>query len=94
MTKADAESGKQNTSSPLDHGLSQSRVSDSSSEKNAAIFDELEFFPDGERELFHKLIRALRTIRYGSIVLTVHDGQVVEINKSIRIRKNRGSRKE
>ena len=31
---------------------------------------------------------ALRTIRYGSVVLTVHDGRIVELNKTERIRKN------
>jgi len=40
----------------------------------------------GEQELVRELIRGLRTIRYGSIVLTVHEGRLVEINKSVRIR--------
>jgi hypothetical protein len=44
---------------------------------------------DAEKELFRELVHALRTIRYGSIVLTVHEGQLVEINKSVRIRKGR-----
>jgi hypothetical protein len=39
-----------------------------------------------ERELLRELVQGLRTIRYGSIVLTVHDGQLVEINKTVRIR--------
>jgi hypothetical protein len=49
---------------------------------------------DSEKELFRELLHALRTIRYGSIVLTVHEGQLVEINKSIRIRKSRPNQKE
>jgi hypothetical protein len=55
---------------------------------------ELQSLPENERELFREVVQALRTIRYGSIVLTVHDGQLVEINKSVRIRKNRKDTKE
>jgi hypothetical protein len=46
-----------------------------------------------ERELLRELVQGLRTIRYGSIVLTVHDGQLVEINKTVRIR-SRAKQKE
>jgi hypothetical protein len=42
----------------------------------------------GEAELLHEVTLALRTIRYGSVVLTVHDGRIVELNKTERIRKN------
>jgi hypothetical protein len=56
-----------------------------SDDPKAAIFE-------NEKELFRELVHALRTIRYGSIVLTVHEGQLVEINKSIRIRKSRPGR--
>jgi hypothetical protein len=94
MTNADIEANKQNASSPLRPAHKQNQGSDGSSEKSTAPFDELEVLLDGERELVRELIRALREIRYGSIVLTVHDGQVVEINKSIRIRKSRASKKE
>ena len=45
-----------------------------------------------ERELLQEVLRALRVIRYGSVVLTVHDGHVVEIQKIERIRK--GSAKQ
>jgi hypothetical protein len=31
---------------------------------------------------------AAGNIRYGSVVLTVHDGRAVELNKAERIRKN------
>jgi hypothetical protein len=41
-----------------------------------------------EGELLRELIRALRTIRYGSIGLTLHDGRIVEIHKTERIRRN------
>jgi hypothetical protein len=40
-----------------------------------------------ERELLHEVLLALRVIRYGSVILTVHDGHVVEIQKIERIRK-------
>jgi hypothetical protein len=40
-----------------------------------------------ERDLLHEIFRALRVIRYGSVLLTVHDGHVVEIQKTERIRK-------
>jgi hypothetical protein len=43
-----------------------------------------------ERELLQEVLRALRVIRYGSVVLTVHDGHVVEIQKTERIRKGSG----
>ena len=43
-----------------------------------------------ERELLQEVVRALRVIRYGSVVLTVHDGNVVEIQKIERIRKGSG----
>jgi len=42
----------------------------------------------GEVELLQEVALALRTIRYGSVVLTVHDGRIVELNKSERIRKS------
>lgn len=40
-----------------------------------------------ERELVNELVRALRTIRFGSIALTVHDGRLVEIQKTEKIRR-------
>jgi hypothetical protein len=39
-----------------------------------------------ERDLLREVVKSLRTIQYGSIVLTLHDGQLVEINKTVRIR--------
>lgn len=41
-----------------------------------------------ERELLRQVILALRSIRYGSVALTVHDGRIVELNKTERIRKS------
>jgi hypothetical protein len=40
-----------------------------------------------ERELLREVAVALRGIRYGSVVLTIHDGRIVELNKTERIRK-------
>lgn len=42
---------------------------------------------DVERELLQEVIRAVRVIRYGTVVLTLHEGRVVEIQKTERIRK-------
>jgi hypothetical protein len=47
-----------------------------------------------EKELLRELVQALRTIRYGSIVLVIHEGRVVEVNKTVRIRTSRTSKKE
>ncbi len=41
---------------------------------------------DGERDLLHQLIAALRSLQYGSVILSVHDGQLVEIQKTEKIR--------
>lgn len=41
-----------------------------------------------ERELVRELLAAIRTIRYGSVVVTIHDGRLVEVNKTERIRKS------
>jgi len=41
---------------------------------------------EDERKLLHELVEALRTIRYGSLLLTVHDGEIVEIQKTEKIR--------
>jgi hypothetical protein len=41
-----------------------------------------------ELELFSELLKAIRSIRYGSVNLTFHDGRVVEIHKTERIRRS------
>jgi hypothetical protein len=40
-----------------------------------------------ERDLIQDLLEALRTIRYGSIALTIHDGKLIEIQKTEKIRR-------
>jgi hypothetical protein len=47
---------------------------------------QLDLSPE-ERDLIHDLLDALRTIRYGSIVLTIHDGKLIEIQKTEKIRR-------
>jgi hypothetical protein len=37
-------------------------------------------------DVIRELVKGLRTIRYGSILLTIHEGQLVEISKTVRIR--------
>ncbi len=39
-----------------------------------------------ELKLLHELIVALRSLRYGSVNLTVHNGHLVEIQKTEKIR--------
>jgi hypothetical protein len=42
--------------------------------------------PDHERVAHDEVLRALREVRYGTVQLTIHDGRVVEIQKTERIR--------
>jgi len=48
--------------------------------------DELENLSEEERGRLREVLRALRGLRYGSVVLTVHDGRLVEVQKTQRIR--------
>ena len=41
-----------------------------------------------EQELLREVTQALRSIRYGSVVIAVHDGRIVEVNKTERVRKS------
>ena len=43
-------------------------------------------FSEQEQPVLRELLRTLRGIRYGSVVLTVHDGRVVEIHRTEKIR--------
>jgi hypothetical protein len=45
-------------------------------------------FSESERDLLKELAAAIRGIRYGSVVLTIHDGRLVEVSKTERIRRN------
>jgi hypothetical protein len=48
----------------------------------------------GEQELLRELLLAARTIRYGSVNLTLHDGRIVEIHKIERIRRTAKERQD
>ena len=48
----------------------------------------------GEKELLRELVQSLRTIRYGSIVLVMHEGRLVEVSKTVRIRRSRTAQNE
>ena len=59
------------------------------------VIDSLEaFLRPEEKELLRELIQDLRTIRYGSILLVMHDGRLVEISKTVRTRKSSPSEVE
>jgi hypothetical protein len=42
----------------------------------------------GERELLKEVALAVRGIRYGSVLLTIHEGRIVEMSKTERVRRN------
>jgi hypothetical protein len=58
-------------------------------ESNTAPWEGEKSLSRDEQELLQEIFRALRVLRYGSVVLTVHDGHVVEIQKTERIRKEK-----
>jgi hypothetical protein len=41
-----------------------------------------------ERELLREVALSVRGIRYGSVLLTIHDGRIVEMSRTERLRKN------
>jgi hypothetical protein len=43
-----------------------------------------------ERELLKEVILAMRKIRYGSVLLTIYEGRIVELTKRERVRQNLG----
>jgi hypothetical protein len=53
----------------------------------AADFAATGDFSEEERPLLHELICGLRTIRYVSIFLAVHNGSLVEIHQTEKIRR-------
>ena len=50
--------------------------------------DAVASLPEDERERLNEMAKAIRTIAYGSIVLTIHEGRLVEISKTTRLRKS------
>jgi hypothetical protein len=47
-----------------------------------------------ESQILRELAEGIRAIRYGSIVLVVHDGRLVEVTKTVRLRTSRTSQNE
>jgi hypothetical protein len=41
---------------------------------------------EDEQEIFGEIVAALKSIRFGSIVLTIHEGCVVEVTRTVRSR--------
>jgi len=55
-------------------------------ERSQTNLENLGTLSTSEQALVIEILQALRTIRYGSMSLTFHEGRVVEINKTKRIR--------
>lgn len=47
-----------------------------------------------ESQILRELAESIKTIRYGSINIVVHDGRLVEVTKTVRIRTSRIGQKE
>jgi hypothetical protein len=45
-------------------------------------------FSQSEHALLKDVVSAVKGIRYGSVVLTIHDGRIVEVSKTERIRRS------
>lgn len=54
---------------------------------DAASPHQAESLSSEERELLSEVVRAVRSIRFGSIGLTIHEGKLVEIQKIEKIRR-------
>lgn len=73
---------------PKNNMLTVERCEAAADASSSSLQDFRESLGAAEGELLGEFMRALRTIRYGSITLTLHDGRIVEIHKTERIRKN------
>jgi hypothetical protein len=47
-----------------------------------------------ESQILREIAEGIRAIRYGSIVLVVHDGRLVEVTKTVRLRTSRPNQKD
>jgi hypothetical protein len=54
---------------------------------DAASFQHAESLSSEECELLTEVVRALRSIRFGSVALTIHEGKLVEVQKIEKIRR-------
>jgi hypothetical protein len=62
---------------------------------NGKTTEELEkALASNEGQVLREIAEGIRSIRYGSILLVVHDGRLVEVTKTVRIRTGRSSQKE
>jgi hypothetical protein len=43
-------------------------------------------FSDGEVELIRKIVSAIKGLRYGSVTIIVHDGRIMEFQRSEKFR--------
>lgn len=59
-----------------------------SSDRAAASGDPLGLSRLSEEHIhiLREVVAALNTIRYGSIILTIHEGRLVELSKTVRVR--------
>jgi hypothetical protein len=53
--------------------------------KDDDLASDIGLSPD-EEKLLREAIRSLKSVSYGSIVLVMHDGHLVEVTKTVRIR--------
>jgi hypothetical protein len=62
---------------------------------NGSTTEDLEkALTSNESQILRELAKGIRAIRYGSIVLVVHDGRLVEVTKTVRLRTTRANQRE
>jgi hypothetical protein len=70
----------------------ESNFGNPGSQLEATVADASETGLDSsEEELLREAIRSLQAIRYGSVVLVKHDGRLVEVTTTVRIRSSRAT---
>jgi len=74
---------------PRNNMLTVGRRDEAAEVNTSALRDFQAAICAGEEELLREIVRALRTIRFGSIIITLHDGRIAEIQKTERIRRSR-----
>jgi hypothetical protein len=50
--------------------------------------DSTRMLAPNEQRLFDELLQAVQSISYGSIQLTIHGGRLVELSKTVRMRRS------
>ncbi len=46
----------------------------------------LDNLPNSSDEVLHEILKAIQTLRFGSIEITVHDGRVTQIERREKVR--------